>query len=330
MAENSSIEWTDSTWPVVTGCDYASPGCANCYAVRDARRLSHNPNPRVAAAFAGVVEPTAAGKLRWTGRVNCLEERLDWPLKWKRPRKIFVCNQSDLFHEDVPQAFIIAVFNRMARAPQHTFQVLTKRPARMREMVQLIDALRGGSSLYANWPLPNVWLGVSVENQRFADERIPLLLQTPAAVRFISAEPLLGPLELRHDWLYEYRNLNPVKAIVPAGAPLPRLSWVIVGGESGKGARPFDLAWARSIVQQCQAAGTAVFVKQLGAKPLEFFRRRPEDPQHVEGWTAVYSGDQASWYRYLRLKDKKGGTPDEWPHEGLRVREFPEVAPCRP
>jgi protein gp37 len=193
------------------------------------------------------------------------EDRLDQPLRWTKPRKVFVNSMSDLFHEDVPDAFIDRVFAVMALAPQHTFQILTKRAERMREYMSGRRTRRGDRAVRPHerrapriakgsysWPLPNVWLGVSVENQHFADERIPLLLQTPAAVRFISAEPLLGPVDLAH-WLDD----------IPSGSR--RLDWVIVGGESGPGARPFDLAWARSIVQQCQAAGVPVFVKQLGA-----------------------------------------------------------------
>jgi protein gp37 len=236
------------------------------------------------------------------------------PLSWGKPRRVFVNSMSDLFHEDVPTRFIDRVFAVMALCPQHVFQILTKRPERMRQYVaQVLDRkcvtriaiaaerIRPGGAHTPEWlrnhayqpasevspPLPNVWLGVSVENQQYADERIPLLLQTPAALRFISAEPLLGPLDLQPAVRY---------------API---DWVIVGGESGPGARPFDLAWARSIVQQCQAAGVACFVKQVGAKP-------------------VFEGTPVGVFEGYDYEDPKGGDPSEWP-EDLRVREFPGV-----
>jgi len=217
--------------------------------------------------------------------------------------------------QGISDAFIDRVFAVMALTPQHTFQVLTKRTERMRAYLLALTnrlgdlwdltnqptwiALPPGRSFPRypeNWPLPNVWLGVSVENQHFADERIPLLLQTPAAVRFISAEPLLGPVTLA-----QFHNGTVSRDWVRGGT---RLDWVIVGGESGPNSRPFDLAWGRSIVHQCQAAGVACFVKQLGAQPL---------------------GDiPAPLPRLVKLMDRKGGEIDEWP-EDLRVREFPEA-----
>lgn len=276
MSDNSKIEWTNATWPVVTGCDYASPGCANCYAVRDARRLSGNPNAKVSAAYAGVVERRGE-KLRWTGRVNCLDERLDWPLHWRKPRKVFVCNESDLFHPDVPTEFIGRVFNIMAAASQHTFQVLTKRPERMRDVVTAYYETYDS----APWALPNVWLGVSVENQRFL-ERIDVLKDVPAAVRFVSFEPLIEHLG----------------ALVLDG-----IDWAIVGGESGPGARPCDVAWVRSVVSECRRQGVWCFVKQLGANV----------------WHTI--GREQSFER-AAVRDRKGGDMAEWPAD-LRVREFP-------
>jgi len=199
---------------------------------------------------------------------------------------------SDLFQDGVPDEFIAEVWKTMATIRRHTYQVLTKRPERMRAILPRLVATFG--------VLPNVWLGVSVENQHFADERIPQLLQTPAAVRFISAEPLLGPIDI-------------VGTICKQPVGTPALGWVIVGGEYGSGARPFDLAWARSIVDQCQAAGVPVFVKQLGALPM--FRDCDPTGRCARGCQCFASGSK-------RLKDRKGGDPAEWP-EDLRVRAFP-------
>jgi len=214
MSENSTIEWTESTWNPVTGCTKISPGCAHCYAESFAER------------FRGVVgHPYEQGF-----DLRLWPERLELPLKWSRPRMIFVNSMSDLFHEDVPDEFIRSVFETMVKANHHTFQVLTKRPER---------AARLGVTL--PWP-ENVWMGTSVENQRFAS-RIDHVRLTGAKVKFLSCEPLLGPLSLE----------------------LQDISWVIVGGESGPGARPMRADWARAIRTQCLAAGVAFFFKQWGA-----------------------------------------------------------------
>lgn len=277
MADNSLIEWTDATWNPITGCAVVSPGCTNCYAMRLAgTRLAHLPSR------AGLTRDSKAGPV-WTGETRLNEEWLTQPLRWRRPRRIFVCAHGDLFAESVPDAWIDRVFAVMALAPQHTFQVLTKRAQRMREYLTQADrqsriAARGffmdGGDFEARWPLPNVWLGVSVEDQARADERIPDLLATPAAARFVSAEPLLGPVDLTSiswgddfvwgitdalagvDWCLEF-----------PGEPRParaKLNWVIVGGESGPGARPMHPDWARSIRDQCADAGVAFFFKQWG------------------------------------------------------------------
>ena len=200
--------------------------------------------------------------------VQCHPERLDQPLHWKKPRKVFVNSMSDLFHPDVPDEFICSVFDVMYEAKQHTFQVLTKRPERMR------DFIAGTSG--AGWnaePIPNVWLGVSVENQETADERIPLLLDTPAAVRFVSAEPLLGYVDLREAHRVEIQ--------------IPRVDWVITGDESGYKSkrRKTNLDWVRSLRNQCQAAGVPFFLKQL----------------HIDGKkTALPELDGRVWAEYPR------------------------------
>lgn len=256
MADNSKIEWTDATWNPITGCSVFSPGCTNCYAMRLAgTRLKHHPSRK------GLTQDTKAGPV-WTGEVRFNEAWLDQPLRWKTPHRIFVVAHGDLFAEAVPDEWIDRVFAVMALAPQHTFQCLTKRAARMREYLSALEArgaglcrathrlIQGDPGEAPPWPLPNVWLGVSVEDQARADERIPELLATPTAKRFISAEPLLGEIEVL-DWL--------------TGPGFAGIDWVIAGGESGTGARPMRPDWARSLRDQCQAAGVPFFFKQWGA-----------------------------------------------------------------
>lgn len=462
---STSIEWTDDVWNPVTGCTKVSRGCKNCYAETWAgRRIG-----------------------QWKDRpftdVRCHPERLDQPLRWRKSRRVFVNSMSDLFHEDVPDEFIDKVFGVMALAPLHTFQVLTKRPERARAYLTarndptgVLPIRRASSEFMAaaghptepwSMPLANVWLGVSVEDQATADERIPLLLDTPAAVRFVSYEPALGPVdfgawlpggfdggqrsnglvplddEVREDAAEEGFGVSrsvgrpgthrlpppPLGApVVPSnvatahggvqplddlgcravdrdshgpasvypdssvdvplaveqpgdvserggvvghrdrlcehprtgapsdpggvdasgdrapggpeslgdlgdgGASLIRgddlgigqiesthtphcIDWLILGGESGPGARPFDLAWARSVIEQGRAAGVPVFVKQLGARPVYAVDNRAGDGLDVAvlGRTSLLT---------FKLRDRKGGDPDEWP-EDLRVREFP-------
>ena len=273
MGEISRIEWTDATWNPVTGCTKVSQGCKNCYAERDWARLVHLP------AYHG----------RAFTDVECHPERLDQPLRWKRPRRIFVNSMSDLFHEDIPDEFLAQVFAVMAATPDHTYQALTKRPARMLALLDnpgfsdLVDDLMHiHTHSDADWPLPNVWLGVSVEDQATADERIPLLLQTPAAVRWISAEPLLGPIELHAlPHLHGYGSphcsecgypvtidaLNGYTACGPSACDGPRvdtLDWVVAGGESGPKARPTHPDWFRLLRDQCKAAGVPFLFKQWG------------------------------------------------------------------
>ncbi|GAA1065283.1 DUF5131 family protein [Streptomyces asiaticus] len=282
MADTTGIEWTDATWNVVTGCDKVSPGCDRCYAETFAERWRGIPGHHFENGFDITLRP----------------ERLDLPFRWKKPKRVFVNSMSDLFHKDIPDEYIAQVFAVMARTPQHTYQILTKRHGRMRSLVgSLID---GGQSLIEAapdeetalalydtvWPLPNVWLGVSVEDQKRADLRIPALVDTAAAVRFLSCEPLLGPVDLTR-WLRPVPGCGHVDsddgtcghpdAFTPechrwADCPVRnRLTdwhgpdWVIVGGESGRGARPMRPEWAAEIVHQCQISGVAMFVKQLGS-----------------------------------------------------------------
>lgn len=316
MSDKTHIEWTDATWNPVTGCSKVSKGCKHCYAERDWARLAA-PRPT----------PNA-----YTGRhftdVQCHHDRLDQPLRWAKPRRIFVNSMSDLFHEDVPDEFIADVFAYMCYARQHNFQVLTKRPARMAKLLSDPDWIaeaydaslaiahedaceilgrRGEFSPYERkrgdirahdpaLPLANVWLGVSVEDQATADERIPLLLQTPAAVRWISAEPLLGPLLLDG-------TDNHIEALAGWWR---RLDWVVVGGESGANARPMHLDWARSLRDQCASAGIPFLFKQWGESTPAELCPNP-----------AYPGDGSAWRLDQRGKhwhDAMESTlpPSEW------------------
>jgi protein gp37 len=292
----TAISWTEETWNPTLGCTKVSPGCDGCYAIRQARIRAANPHPKIAAAFDGIVERTASG-LDWTGRVNQLPDRLDLPLRWRKPRRVFVDSMSDLFHDEVSDEFIARVFAVMAAAPQHTFQLLTKRHGRMRSLLSRrefwesvcdglvdLDLHPDGRDTIIDrvWPRPairplhNVWLGVSVEDQQRADLRIPALLKTPAAVRWISAEPLLGPVGLdripyRGDVEYvldvlrhEYGQVKPRMPFGMGLSGLGGIDWVVTGGESGPAARPMDPAWARSLRDQCTAAGVPFHHKQNG------------------------------------------------------------------
>lgn len=313
MADTTKIEWTDATWNPVTGCSVISPGCTNCYAMRLAgTRLQHHPSRE------GLTHDSRGGPV-WNGKVRINEQWLEQPLRWRRPRRIFVCAHGDLFHESVLDEWIDRVFAVMALAPQHQFQVLTKRAARMQIHMQKLsddgpserladtagrmfgdeadvrvaNHINGWSratfapddnpadGTVPRWPLPNVWLGVSVEDQARADERIPDLLATPAAVRFISAEPLLGPVVLRDNWL-----LPDLRHHVPDA----QLDWVITGGESGLGARPMHPQWARGIRDQCSAAGVPFFFKQWGAwGPCDHLGDK------VDGWPFGCFNDAGQW-----------------------------------
>ena len=253
MADHSKIEWTDATWNPITGCSVVSPGCQRCYAMKLAGgRLRHHPSRQ------GLTVQTKKGPV-WNGEVRFNQEWLDQPLKWRMPRQIFVCAHADLFHESVPYEWIDRVFNVMAKARElgrgHVFQVLTKRAERMWQYTQ-----RNRLTL-KYWPLPNVWMGTSVENQNCADHRIPYLLETPAEVRWISVEPLLSEIDLyRGGWSFLERLRS------PQGKKYERLDWVVVGGESGHGYRPMDPSWARMLREQCSGAGVPFFMKQMAGK----------------------------------------------------------------
>lgn len=255
MSEKTGIEWTDATWNPIRGCSRVSEGCRNCYAESVANRFKGQGQP-----YEGLIARTG----QWNGNITVVDHLLDQPLRWRKPRRIFVNSMSDLFHETVPDDVIHAVFSVMAQATQHTFQILTKRPERMRDVLTLWDRIGITGNYFHGHPLPNVWLGVSVEDQATADERIPLLLQTPAAVRWISAEPLLGPIDFSGMWV---PHANPAVH----ESMLEALDWVVVGGESGKNARPMQLDWALSLRDQCQSAGVPFFFKQWGEHAPNWF-----------------------------------------------------------
>lgn len=313
MSDKTGIEWCDATWNPVIGCSRVSAGCQNCYAERQAIRLINHP------LWSKVVKRTSHGPA-WTGTAILHMNKLDQPEKWREPRRIFVNSMSDLFHESLSEECIADVFNVMATTPRHTYLVLTKRPKRMLDIM-------GGPKHHHLWNarlwhrkvLPNVWLGVSVEDQETADERIPLLLRTPAAVRFVSYEPALGPVDftaIKYTHSPGYFGDALQWHHQPHGASgYPSIDWVIVGGESGPKARPCDIAWIRSAVEQCKAAGVACFVKQCGSRPIL------DCPSGEEGEPQMRP-DGSARYWTIPMKDRKGGDMAEWP-EDLRVRQFP-------
>lgn len=306
----TNIEWTERTWNPIAGCTKVSPGCKHCYAETMANRLAAMGQEK----YARVVTNG-----RWNGRISFDEHALTEPLRRKKPTRYFVNSMSDLFHEAVTDEMIDRIMAVIALCPQHTFQVLTKRPKRMRDYIRSIYtdghwneinecanavSLPVDNDFVWNYPrdLPNLWLGVSVELQSEAEQRIPLLLETPAAVRFLSCEPLLGPLELR-KWLFTQHVGQQCSRCGDAGDPdwgwspcdhatceFKPLHWVIVGGESGTGFRVMELAWAEDIRRQCAAAEVAFFFKQtcgnrpglnpeaLGARYQEFPQTRKATP----------------------------------------------------
>ncbi|HHH29071.1 MAG TPA: phage Gp37/Gp68 family protein [Polyangiaceae bacterium] len=361
--EMSRIEWCDETWNPTRGCSRVSAGCEHCYAERVAHRFSGPGQPyeglTVVSSCARGVKPP-----RWTGEVRLVPEVLDRPLRWRKPRRVFVDSMSDLFHDAVPFEFAAAVFGVMAASPRHTFQVLTKRPERMREFFTWMDVqaseqrgitkapcthetafryafdalplrdsrkrlllgeqweamrvIQASDDYGTLWPLPNVGLGVSVENQATADARIPELLDCPAAWRFVSYEPALGPVDFRRvDARYTIGGgLESVEDAMigefwsEGWHQGERIDWLIIGGESGPGARPFDIAWARDTIAACKAAGVPVFVKQLGAQPVDCLSGPYPEP--IDDSTIVH------------LRHPKGADMAEWPAD-LRVRKMPDA-----
>jgi protein gp37 len=341
---HTGIEWTDETWNPVVGCSKISAGCQNCYAINQAHRNASiaktHANPGRLSYYEGLTTKKA-GRIEWTGEVRVVLEALEVPLHWvKKPRRIFVNSMSDLFHGAVPFDSIDEIFAVMAITPEHTYQILTKRPARMRSYIQSrMDnplpfraalARIGGLSLTfvqdqrrvrmaqsadVSIVLPNVWLGVTVENQEAANERIPMLLETPAALRFLSCEPLLGSIDLRKIQWPEKHQVDVLRGgyweereVFYKGfvnhSDMEPIDWAIVGGESGPKARECNLEWLESIADQCEAAQVPVFLKQLGSLPVV-----------VEGET------HSCW----KISDRKGAKLEDWPQRFRKFRQFPEL-----
>lgn len=334
MARTTGISWCDATLPIVAGCDYESPGCSNCWAVRDSWRLAHSPYPHISAAFKDTVRKTDDGKLVWTGLVRPLPDRLLIPFTWKTPLKIFICNTADLFHPKVPDRFIDMAFAMMVLTRWHTHQVLTKHAKRMREYMTtplrkrlIAEAVMSVSNMLAaagrerikmadfeaafpagdTRPFPNIWLGVTTERQQEADNRVPDLVLTPAAVRFISYEPALELVDFNH-WLWQpgakdeegFRDVEPADDI----------HQIIFGGESAQTrarTRECDIEWARKTRDDCRDAGVAFFMKQLGSRPVCH-----EDHDHSQ----IPNLPAGKSTRY------KWHEPQYWPLD-IRVQEFP-------
>ncbi|CAJ1003906.1 DUF5131 family protein [Brevibacillus aydinogluensis] len=307
----TAIEWTDTVWNPVTGCNKVSEGCRNCYAfaLHDMRHKSFTEGKKLPRQYA---KPFS--------EIQLFPERLEQPLKWRKPRRIFVNSMSDLFHEDVPEGFIGSVWDVMARTPRHTYQILTKRPERMQELLsKWADDGWYWRREYGMWcgpltgPLPNVWLGVSVENQKAADERIPLLLQTPAAVRFLSCEPLLGPVDLEFTAQFEHPDNEGYGVTAIKG-----IDWVIVGGESGPNARPMHPEWVRGLRDQCEDYGVPFFFKQWGEWMKVPPSRKPWEYGSPEEKVS-FVGDA----RFYRIGKKKAGRL----LDGREWNEIPTVPP---
>ena len=319
----TKIEWTHRpgttgvTWNPVTGCTKTSAGCVNCYASRMSKRLAGRCGyPEAPHQFDVTLHP----------------DKLDQPSRWKKPRTIFVVSMGDLFHEDVPSSFICEMWQVMRECRRHTFMILTKRAARMRDVVKKYIA----DPEWGLTPLPNVWLGVTAENQEMADKRIPMLLQIPAAVRFASVEPMLGPVDLERYIVscndcgnqgstgYITRYDDQLCRACSKGEEGPALDWVICGGESGPGARPMHPDWVRGLRDQCEESEIPFFFKQWGAWfPRSQWEHNPElvlpdDDECEEGGVNLYLADDIS---HRVGKHAAGRLLD-----GREWNEWPEVA----
>ncbi|HEY5657687.1 MAG TPA: DUF5131 family protein [Myxococcota bacterium] len=359
----TNIEWSGDVWNFLRGCSRVSEGCRNCYAESVALRFSGEGLP-----YEGLARRAPNGEARWTGDVRVVREKLGDPLRWRKTRLVFVNSMSDLFHEKVPFHVLAAAWGVMAAAPQHTFQILTKRPERAAAFFAWLDeraaqaqremfphdslswcrhhvcraaafregvdrVVTGGDARSDRWPLGNVHLGVSVEDQATLDERVRLLRELPAWVRWISYEPALGPVtvapHLPLPVLSAAPHPPPIETVQTLAAHrrlwaaregrigTGYIDWVVVGGESGHRARPFALTWAARVVAECAEACVPVFVKQLGAWPYADWPGTPESLLNLR--FKVEGVKKRPW---LDLKKKKGNDPSEWP-ELLRVRQSP-------
>lgn len=301
----------DEAWSLVSGCTPVSPGCDRCWSARETHMRANNPNDKVRARAQGLTNQVGC----FNGGIRLNNEFLDKPLRKRKPTVFAVW--TDLFHPDVPFDFILRAWMVMARSRQHTFLVLTKRP-------EIMNHLLSFQYQRLDLPLPNVWLGTTAENQAMADERIPLLLQTPAAVRWVSVEPMLGPVDLEKTSNLEPRDCS--------AEWLEHLDWVVCGGESGHGARPMHPDWVRSLRDQCQAAGVPFLFKQWG-EWAPFYDRDVEDPD----WRNIPEQNYSS-LRRLNLAGGEGFHGDRVVYcrkvgkkaagrllDGRTWDEFPEV-----
>lgn len=298
----------DASWNVVLGCTPVSPGCDHCLAANAVYRFSRHPDRRIAVPMVGLTTPEGRGT--WTGIVACQRTKLSEPLDWQKSRRVAVAPMGDLFHESVPDDFLLDVFRVMHKARHHIYQVLTKRPERMLEFSRKLCwderkdepyLARHGGRPYL--PLfPHIWCGASIENQESAVKRTTVLLQVGCAVRFLSVEPIIGPVDLLSVGPLQWDVLHgwkPAHDGYPEGANTERISWVIGSGESGPNARVCQVEWLESLRDQCQAAGVAYWCKQLGTRPAR---------GSILLTSSSYAGD--------RLDDLPAS---------LRVREFPNV-----
>lgn len=315
MADRTRIEWADATWNPVAGCTRVSPGCERCY-------IDWAPPFRVEGRHFVDAAGQRSNAIGSSTGVRLHPERLDQPIRWRRPRRIFVCSLADLFHDQVPDAYIARVWAVMALARQHTFQVLTKRPARMRALlssglfqrwVEEHASTEAGRIVNCPWPLPNVWVGVTAEDQPRADQRVPILMETPAAVRFLSCEPLLGPVALSR--LHAYCPTHDFAGgFCTGGCPDVRIpNWVIVGGESGPGARPMHPDWARALRDQCQGLRVPFLFKQWGEwLPLEA-RQHLDLPSQQREWRSLGDCVTVRVGKRAAGRELDGHTWDQYP-----------------
>ena len=282
---NTKIEWAEKTWNPITGCSKISLGCNNCYAERMSKRLR------------GRCGYDAENPFKVTLHPNRLEE----PSRWSKPSTIFVCSMGDLFHPEVPFDYIDRVFAVMELCPWHTFLILTKRPQRMADYMGAFDG-------YIEWPLPNVWLGVTAENQEMADERIPILLQIPAAIRFVSVEPMVGQADIDSYLI--------VGADRPGSSMRKGIDWVICGGETGPKARPMHPDWARTLRDQCQEAGVPFFFKQHGE-----YIHESQTPDNMTDYDPEYFYDREWPPGFAKVGKKAAGCL----LDGREWNEMPEA-----
>lgn len=311
MPDKTSIEWTEASWNPVRGCSRIKPECVNCYAEVQAARIQRMDRGRGLPVGQGSYDGLLAHGGQWNGKIRGVPHLLDQPLRWKRPRRIFVNSMSDLFHENVDDYFIRQVFDVMAQAKHHTFQILTKRPERMRDLLSLWDRIGITGNHFQGHPLPNVWLGVSAGTQESVEEFTPLLLQTPAFVRWLSAEPLIG----RINFSGMYVDRHGIRKNM-----LKLLDWVVVGGESGSAARPMHPDWPRLLRDQCKAAGVPYFFKQWGEWSPGVAPAAPENADFATFYSKGFRFDDGQWM------DRVGKRESGRLLDGREWNEYPEAA----